>query len=136
MKLGLLPILGIGAVALMALKQRTKKAINQLQVQIDGIQLGLPPKIRINLINPTALQIEVTYVRIQVKYKGVEIAKLSNLETRRINPGKNQITLDLMPSISAIALLTKPSGEKRSIGISYQVGTRLYEVTGEKETTI
>lgn len=136
MQLGLLPIIGIGALILGALKQSAKKAIDQISVTIAGIIPGLPPKIKINLFNPTGIKAEITYVKIQIAYKGQEIATLSNLETRYINPGDNKITFELKPSLGAIGLLNVPKGTKRTISITWQVGTKLYEVKGEKSTTL
>lgn len=136
MRLGILPIIGIGALILGALKQSANKAIDQITVTITGIIGGLPPKIKIRLFNPTNLEVEITYIKIQILYKGQEIATLSNLATRIIQPGNNDLTFELRPSLGAIGLLAVKKDAPKTISINWQVGTRFYEITGEKQTTL
>lgn len=136
MRLGILPIIGIGALILGALRQSARKAIDQITVTITGIIGGLPPKIKIRLFNPTSLEVEITYIKIQILYKGQEIATLSNLSTRIIQPGNNDLTFELRPSLGAIGLLAVKKGAPKTISINWQVGTRFYEITGEKQTTL
>lgn len=136
MRIGILPLIGIGALIFGALRQSARKAIDQISVSITGIVPGLPPKIKFNLFNPTSIKAEVTYIKIQILYKNQEVATLSNLETRYIAPGDNKLTLELKPSLGAIGLLSVPKSTKRTITIKWQVGTRFYEVTGEKSSTI
>jgi len=136
MRLGLLPILGIGALIIGFLRNYTKKAISQITVEFRGIDFKLPPVIKFNLFNPTPLKVEITYIKVQVRYKGIQVATLNNLDTRIIQPGDNVINLTLMPSADALELIRAPKGTPRTIGITYQVGTKLYEVSGAQQATI
>lgn len=136
MRLGLLPLLGIGALIVGFLRNYTKKAIDQITVEFRGIELKFPPVIKFNLYNPTPLKVEITYIKVQVKYKGIEVATLNNPDTRIIQPGDNAINLTLMPSPSALDLFNAPKGTPRTIGITWQIGTKLYEVSGAQQATI
>jgi len=136
MKISLLPALGIGALIFAALRQGTKKAIEKISVTFEGIKVGLPPKIKIGIFNPTSLKVEITFIKISVFYKETEVATLSNFDTRLINPGQNSLQLDLKPSLSAIGLLNKTKGTPRVIRVTWEVGTKLYSVTGEKSATL
>jgi hypothetical protein len=136
MQIPLLPALGIGALIFAALRQGTKKAIEKISVSFEGIVPGLPPKIKLNFFNPTALKVEVTFIKIVVFYKETEVATLSNFDTRVINPGSNKLTLELKPSLSALSLLNKPKGTARVIRVTWEIGTKLYSITGEKSTTL
>ena len=136
MRIGILPLIGIGALIVGFLRNYTQKAISQIAVQFRGIELKFPPVIKFNFFNPTPLKVEITYIKVQVKYKGIEVATLNNTETRIIQPGDNSISLTLMPSPSALDFITAPKGGLRTIGVTYQVGTKLYEVSGENQTTL
>jgi hypothetical protein len=136
MRVGILPLLGIGALIIGFLRNYTQKAISQIAVQFRGIELKFPPIIKFNFFNPTPLKVEITYIKVQVKYKGIEVATLNNTETRIIQPGDNSISLTLMPSPSALDFITAPKGGARTIGITYQVGTKLYEVSGANQATL
>jgi len=136
MRIGLLPALGIGALIIGFLRQYTKKALDQISVQFRGVDLKFPPVIKFNLFNPTPLKVEIIYIKVQIRYKGVEVANLNNLDTRVIQPGDNSISLTLMPSPNALDLFNVPKGTARTIGITYQVGTKLYEISGAEQATI
>jgi len=134
--MNLLPLIGIGALIYAATRQATKKAIEKISVSFKKIVPGLPPKIVLEFFNPSPLKVEVTFIKITITYKGVEVATLSDLNTRIINPGSNDITLTLRPSIQALSLLNVPKGTARTLGITWEVGTKLYSITGEKQATI
>lgn len=135
MRIGILPAVAIGALIFAALKQGTKKAIEQIAVTFEGIKPGWPPKIKLGIFNPTQLKIEITFIKISVFYKEIEVATLSSFQTRIMNPGNNRLDLDLKPSLSAIALINAPKGPK-VIRVTWEIGTKLYSVTGEKSTTL
>jgi LEA14-like dessication related protein len=136
MQIGILPIIGIGALIVAALRQYTRKAVDQISVEFRGVNFKLPPVVRLNVFNPTPLKVEVTYIKIQIRYKGVTIADLNNFDTRIMQPGNNAINLSLRPSIEAIKLISMPKGSPRTFGVSYQIGTKLYQISGENQTTI
>lgn len=135
MRIGILPAVAIGALIFAALKQGTKKAIEQISVTFEGIKPGWPPLIKLNLFNPTSLKVEITYIKISVLYKEIEVATLSTFETRVLNPGNNKIQLELKPSLQALSLINAPAGPK-TIRVTWDIGTKLYSITGEKSTTL
>jgi len=130
-----LPLLGIGALIFAAMRQGTRKAVQQITVNFEGIRAGWPPKIKLSIFNPTQLRVEITFIRISVFYKQIEVATLSSFQTRIMNPGQNKLDLDLRPSVSAIALINAPKGPK-VIRVTWEIGTKLYSVTGEKSTSL
>lgn len=132
----LLPLIGIGALIYAATRQATKKAVEKISVSFKAIKPGLPPKIVLEFFNPTPFKIEVTFIKVSITYKGIEVATLSDLNTRIINPGSNDITLTLKPSIQALNLLNTTKGTPRTLGVTWEIGTKLYSITGEKQTTI
>jgi hypothetical protein len=134
--MNILPLIGIGALIYAATRQYTRKAVEKISVTFKKVIPGLPPKIVLDFFNPTQLKVEVTFIRVSISYKGVEVATLSDLNTRIINPGSNEIRLTLKPSIQAIGLLNVTKGTPRTIGITWEVGTKLYSITGEKQTTL
>jgi hypothetical protein len=131
-----LPLIAIGALIYAATRQGVKKAIEKISVSLKQIKPGLPPKIVLEFLNPTPLKVEITFIKISVTYKGVEVATLSDTNTRVINPGSNDIELTLRPSIQAISLLNVTKGTPRTIGVTWEIGTKLYSITGEKQTTL
>ena len=131
-----LPFIAIAALAFAATKQATKKAIEKISVRFKKIIPELPPKIVLSVLNPTPLKVAITFIRIGVSYKDVEVVNLSDLETRVMNPGENEIVLTIRPSLSAISLLFTPKGTPRTIRISWEVATKFYSIKGEKQTTI
>ena len=131
-----LPLIAIGALVYAATRQGVKKAIEKISVSLKQIKPGLPPKIVLEFLNPTPLKVEITFIKISVTYKGVEVATLSDTNTRVINPGSNDIELTLRPSIQAISLLNVTKGTPRTIGVTWEIGTKLYSITGEKQTTL
>jgi len=131
-----LPLVAIGALIYAATRQGVKKAIEKISVSFKKIKPGLPPKIVLEFFNPSPLKVEVTFIKVTILYKGVEVATLSDLNTRIINPGSNDIELTLRPSIQALSLLNVTKGTPRTIGITWEVGTKLYSITGEKQTTL
>lgn len=135
MRPGFLPLLGIGALIFAALKQGTKKAVEQIKVSFDGIKKGWPPQIKLSIFNPTQLKLEITFIKISVFYKEIEVATLSSFETRIMQPGNNKLALDIKPSLSAIALINAPAGPK-IVRVTWEIGTKLYSVTGEKSATL
>ena len=135
MRTSFLPLLGIGALIFAAMRQGTKKAIEQIAVSFEGIKPGWPPKIKLSIFNPTQLKVEITFIKISVFYKEIEVATLSSFQNRVMNPGNNRLDLDLKPSLSAIALINAPKGPK-VVRVSWEIGTKLYSVTGEKSATL
>ena len=132
-----LPLIAIAAIAFAATRQATKKAIEKISVTFKRIKLGLPPKIVLSVFNPTPLKVEITFIRIGISYRGTEVVNLSDLETRVMNPGENEITLTLRPSLEAISLIFRPQrGTPKTIRVTWEIGTKLYSITGEKQTTL
>jgi len=132
-----LPLIAIAALAFAATKQATKKAIEKISVTFKRIKLGLPPKIVLSVFNPTPLKVEITFIRIGISYRGTEVVNLSDLETRVMNPGENELTLTLRPSLEAISLIFRPQkGTPKTIRVNWEIGTKLYSITGEKQTTL
>ena len=132
----ILPIIALGALAIAATKQQVKKAVEKISVDLKRIKIGLPPKLVLNVFNPAPIRVTITFINIRILYKGIEVVKLQDLETRVMNPGNNEITLTLKPSIEAIRLLFTPKGTARTILVTWEIGTNLYSITGEKQTTI
>ena len=135
MRIGILPAIGLGALLFAALRQQTKKAIEKISVGFDGIKAGWPPKIKLSLFNPTSLKVEIIFIRISIFYKEIEVARLSDTETRVIQPGANKLTLEIKPTLSALALINAPKCP-RIIRVTWEIGTKLYSITGEKSTTL
>jgi len=136
MKNWLLPAVAIGALLFMRTKQATKKAIEKISVSLDKIKLGFPLKITLNIFNPTDIKTEVTYITGDIRYKGNKLATFSKTESQVIVPGNNKITVELKPSLEALALLKPSPGTPKIISVTWEVGTNYYNITGEKSTTL
>jgi len=132
----ILPIIALGALAIAATKQSVKKAVEKISVSLKRIKIGFPPKLVLDVFNPSPLKVTITFINIRILYKGVEVVKLQDLETRVMNPGANEVTLTLRPSLEAIQLLFTPKGTTRTILVTWEIGTTLYSITGEKSTTL
>jgi hypothetical protein len=136
MKNWLFPAVAIGALLFMRTKQATKKAIEKISVSLDKIKLGFPLKITLNIFNPTDIKTEVTYITGDIRYKGNKLATFSKTESQVIVPGNNKITVELKPSLEALALLKPSPGTPKIISVTWEVGTNFYNITGEKSTTL
>jgi hypothetical protein len=133
----ILPLLAIGAFIFAVTKQETKKALEKVSVSFGKIKWGWPIKLTLKIENPTALKVEITFIRGSIKYKGTEVAKFRKTDSQIMNPGTNEVTLEISPSVEALALLKKSEKQApRVISINWEVGTSLYSITGEKSTTI
>ncbi len=132
----LAPLLIIGALVWAATRQSVRKSVEQISVSFKRLKLGLKPKITLEFLNPSNLKIEVTFIKIRIFYKEIEVASLSDFQTRIINPGPNDIELTLRPSLSALELFTIPKKTPRTIKVTWEIATKLYSIKGEKQTTI
>lgn len=133
----ILPLIAIGALVIAFTKQQTKKAIEKIQVSFGSVKWGWPIKLNLKIENPTALKVQITYIKGVIQYKGVTVADFKKMDTQVMQPGTNSITLEISPSVEALALLKKSKKqEPRKISIAWEVGTSLYSITGEKSTTI
>ena len=136
MKNWILPAVAIGALLFMRTKQSVKKAIEKVSVSLDKIKLGFPLKITLNVFNPTPVKTEITYITGDIRYKGNKVANFSKTETQIVLPGNNKITIELRPSLEALALLKPNPTAPKTISITWELGTAFYNVTGEKSTTL
>lgn len=136
MKNWILPAVAIGALLFMRTKQSVKKAIEKVSVTLDKIKLGFPLKITLSIFNPTPVKTEITYISGEIKYKGNKVASFSKTESQILQPGTNKITIELRPSLEAIALLKPNPTAPKTITINWEVGTAFYNVSGEKSTTL
>jgi len=136
MKNWVLPAIAIGALLFMKTKQGVKKAIEKVSVSLDKIKLGFPLKITLNIFNPTDIKTEITYITGDIRYKGSKVASFSKTESQIVTPGNNKITIELKPSLEALALLKPNPGTPKTISITWEVGTSFYNITGEKSTTL
>jgi hypothetical protein len=132
----ILPTVAIGALLFMKSKQATKKALEKISVSLDKIKLGFPLKITLNVFNPTDIKTEVTYITGDIRYKGNKVATFSKTESQVMVPGNNKITIELKPSLEALALLKPSPGTPKTISVTWEVGTNFYNITGEKSTTL
>jgi hypothetical protein len=136
MKNWILPAVAIGALLFMRTKQGVKKAVEKISVSLDKIKLGFPLKITLNVFNPTDIKTTVTYISGDIRYKGSKVASFSKTESQVVIPGNNKITIELKPSLEALALLKPSPGTPKTISITWEVGTNFYSINGEKSTTL
>ena len=132
----LFPLAIIGLMLYAATTQASKKAIEQISVNIKKFKLGFNPKVTLEVNNPSNRKIQVTFVKIAVFYKEKEVATISDYQTRILQPGPNDITLTIRPSLRALEIFTIPKGTPRTIKVTWEVATTIYSVKGEKQTTI
>jgi hypothetical protein len=136
MKNWILPAVAIGALLFMRTKQAVKKAVEKISVILDKIKIGFPLKITLNIFNPTDLKTTITFISGDIRYKGSKVASFSKTESQVVIPGNNKITIELRPSLEALALLKPSPQAPKTISITWEVGTNFYSVTGEKSTTL
>jgi len=129
------PLIGIGALLATYAKKRVEKAVDKITVDFKDIKKKWPVEVVLSVFNPTPFSITTQFIKVTIKYKGITVGNISELQPRTLKPGSQDITLQIRPSLEALAFFIKSPARARKdkdILIQWSIGTTLYQVDGEK----
>jgi hypothetical protein len=136
----ILPAVGIGYLLLSAKKKQVERRLQSVSVDFLRFDKKLPPKIFLRIFNPNNIPVTTQFINLQVFFKDTKLASIQDNTKRTITYGNNDIGFDIKLSAEIIGLLFKPKeyrkntpASPRFLKITWQVGTSVGDVSGEKQ---